>query len=181
MRLRRVIWNPWQSNEKLRNMKNQSFEVICHKQIRNARRGSKEKSAMKQFLMTVMSATFGDFLESNLCMLYVFSKLRKSTIQFFKWCAIQSWNEGVTAIGSRTPQAESQLRSAAKSAFCCEVISQLFLCVCEISETSFSPTKWFLVLPDICDRHFEIFFFRFLLSKSPDSPYNPPIIGFLSY
>ncbi|RVW98926.1 Transposon Ty3-I Gag-Pol polyprotein [Vitis vinifera] len=59
MRLRRVIWNPWKSNGKLRNMKNQSFEVLCHKQIRNARRGSKEKSAMKHFLMTVMSATFG--------------------------------------------------------------------------------------------------------------------------
>ena len=40
-------------------MKNRSFEVLFHKQIRNARRGSKEKSAMKQFLMTVMSATFG--------------------------------------------------------------------------------------------------------------------------
>ena len=40
-------------------MKNRSFEVPCHKQIRNARRGSKEKSAMKQFFMTIMSATFG--------------------------------------------------------------------------------------------------------------------------
>ncbi|KAL6310775.1 hypothetical protein AAG906_007419 [Vitis piasezkii] len=49
-RLRRVIWNPWQSNGKLRNMKNRSFEVLCHKQIRNARRGSKEKSAMKKIL-----------------------------------------------------------------------------------------------------------------------------------
>nr|CAN64097.1 hypothetical protein VITISV_044303 [Vitis vinifera] len=29
-------------------MKNQSFEVLCHKQIRNARRGSKEKSTMNQ-------------------------------------------------------------------------------------------------------------------------------------
>ncbi|KAL6319113.1 hypothetical protein AAG906_011191 [Vitis piasezkii] len=47
-RLRRVLWNPWQSNGKLRNMKNRSFEVLCHKQIRNARRGSKEKSAMNQ-------------------------------------------------------------------------------------------------------------------------------------
>ncbi|RVW24965.1 hypothetical protein CK203_117541 [Vitis vinifera] len=43
-RLRRVLWNPWQSNGRLRNMNNRSFEVLCHKQIRNARRGSKEKS-----------------------------------------------------------------------------------------------------------------------------------------
>ena len=59
MRLRRVTWNLWKSNGKLRNMKNQIFEVLCHKQIRSTRRGSKEKSAMRQFLMTVMSATFG--------------------------------------------------------------------------------------------------------------------------
>ena len=39
--------------------------------------------------------------------------------------------------GSRTPQVESQLRSAAKSAFCCEVISQPFLCVYEISRPCF--------------------------------------------
>ena len=37
-----------------------------------------------------------------------------------------------------------------------------------------------LKLPDMCDRHFEIFFCRYLLSKSPNSPCNPPIIGFLS-
>ena len=38
-----------------------------------------------------------------------------------------------------------------------------------------------LKLPDICDRHFEIFCFRYLMTKSPNSPCNPPIIGFLSY
>ena len=37
-----------------------------------------------------------------------------------------------------------------------------------------------LKLPDMCDRHFEIFYFRYLMSKSPNSPCNPPIIGFLS-
>ena len=38
-----------------------------------------------------------------------------------------------------------------------------------------------LKLLDTCDRHFEIFFFRYLMSKSPNSPCNLPIIGFLSY
>ena len=47
--------------------------------------------------------------------------------------------------GSQTPQDESQLRSGAESAFCCEVISQPFVDVCEISHTSFSPAKWSLV------------------------------------
>ena len=37
-----------------------------------------------------------------------------------------------------------------------------------------------LKLPDIFDRLFEIFCFRYLMSKSPNSPCNPPIIGFLS-
>ena len=64
--------------------------------------------------------------------------------------------------GSQTPQDESQLRSGAEPAFCCEVISQPFLDVCEISQTSFSPAKWFLKHPNICYRHWEIFFFRFL-------------------
>ena len=64
--------------------------------------------------------------------------------------------------GSWEPQGGSQLRSPARIACCCELISQPFLSACEISQTSFSPAKWSLVLPDICDRHFEIFFFRFL-------------------
>ena len=36
------------------------------------------------------------------------------------------------------------------------------------------------VLLKLPDRHFEIFCFRYLMSKSPKSPCNPPIIGFLS-
>ena len=35
------------------------------------------------------------------------------------------------------------------------------LSVCEISQTSFSPAKWSLMLPDICHRLFWIFFFRY--------------------
>nr|CAN82554.1 hypothetical protein VITISV_008505 [Vitis vinifera] len=37
-----------------------------------------------------------------------------------------------------------------------------------------------LKLPDISDRHLEIFCFRYLMSKSPNSPCSPPIMGFLS-
>ena len=175
------------------------------------------------------------FLKFIFYMLYTISKLRNSKIQCFKQCTIQSWNEGVTAItskslqaegrflhgygislllrefhshfaqccgippevsryllhiGSWTPQAESQLRSAAKSAFCCEVISQPLLCVYEISQpllcvyeisqTSFSPAKWSLVLPDIYNRHFGIFFFIYFCMNFHSSPCNPPTIRFLS-
>ena len=83
--------------------------------------------------------------------------------------------------GSRIPQIEWPLRNAARLAVCCEVISQPFLCLCEISQTSFSLAKWSLVRPDICYRHWEIFFIRFLLSKSQNSPWKPPIIRFLSF
>ena len=43
-----------------------------------------------------------------------------------------------------------------------------------------SAKEFLLKLPDISDRLFEIFCFRYLMSKSPNSPCNPPIIGFLS-
>ena len=166
-------------------------------------------------------------MKSNWCILYTISKLRNSTIQFFKRCAIWSWNEEVAAITSQSLRAEgSILQSAAKSPFCCEVISQPFctvwcisswscpiyaiswklrtsrwkptsqpcennlllrsdfaalLCVCEISQTSFSLAKWFLEHPDICYRHWEIFSIRFLLSKSQNTPCKSPITWFLSF
>ena len=59
MRLRRVIWNPWQSNGKLRNMKNQSFEVLCHKQNPECKEGKQREICHEAFFMTVISATFG--------------------------------------------------------------------------------------------------------------------------
>ena len=37
-----------------------------------------------------------------------------------------------------------------------------------------------LKLPDSCDRHFWIFFFRYFCINFHSSPCNPPIIGFLS-
>ena len=44
----------------------------------------------------------------------------------------------------------------------------------------YSAAEFLLKLPHISDRHLEIFCFRYLLSKSSNSPCNPPIIGFLS-
>ena len=142
MRLRRVIWNPWKSNGKLKNMKNQSFEVLCHKEIRNARRGSKEKSAMKHPWWQSCQPLLEHFLKSNLYMLYVVSKIRKSIIQCFKRFANQSWNEEVRAIGRRSLQAKGRiLHSVTKSPFCCEMISQPFCTVLWIFPWSF-PTRW---------------------------------------
>ena len=68
------------------------------------------------------------FLELNLCILYVVSKLGKSVIQRFKWCMNWSWNEEVITIGSQSHQAEGQFRRlrnhkrmVAKSIFGCEI------------------------------------------------------------
>ena len=63
MRLRRVTWNPWQSNGKLINMKNQSFEVLCHKQNPECKEGKQREICHEAFFMTVMSATFGELPE----------------------------------------------------------------------------------------------------------------------
>ena len=82
--------------------------------------------------------------------------------------------------GSRIPQAERPLRSVAKSAVCCEVISQPFVCICEISQTSFSPAKWSLMLPDICAPTLLDLFFRYFCINFHYSPCNPPTIRFLS-
>ena len=123
-------------------MKNQSFEVLCHKQIRNVRRRSKEKSAMKHSWWQSWQPLLEYFLKSNLCILYVISKLRKSIIKCFKRYAIRSWNEGVTAITIWSLQAEGRiLHSTAKSPFCCEMISQPFCTMLCFPPWSF-PSWW---------------------------------------
>ena len=119
---------------------------------------------------------FAQRCEITLLLRNDFAAILHSVVEFLLKFPDISWH-----VGSRTPQAERPLRSVAKSTVCCEVISQTFLCICEISQTSFAPAKWSLVLPDIYYRHLEIFFIRFLLSKSQNSPCKPPIISFLSF
>ena len=77
------------------------------------------------------------------------------------------------------PQVERPLHSVAKSAVCCEVISQSFVCVCEISQALFSPAKWSLMLPDICAPTLLDLFFRYFCINFHSSPCNPPTIRFL--
>ena len=50
----------------------------------------------------------------------------------------------------------------------------------KFSQVMLQAVKSTCVLPDICDRLCQVFFFRYLLFKSLFSPCNPPIIGFLS-
>ena len=70
------------------------------------------------------------FPKSIFYIIYTISKLRKSRIQYFKRCAIRSWNEEVAAIASQSLPVEwSIFQSVAKSPFCCEVIPQPFCTV----------------------------------------------------
>ena len=68
--------------------------------------------------------------------------------------------------GSLEPQGGSQLRSPASLACCCEMISQPSWVSAKSRRHHFSHAKWFLKPPDICYRNWEIFYIRFLLSKS---------------
>ena len=60
------------------------------------------------------------------------------------------------------------------------VAKMLFFCCENFVAILHNAMEFLLKLSDICDQHFEIFCFRYLMSKSPNSPCNPPIIGFLS-
>ena len=68
-----------------------SFIVFCNKQIMNVRRESKEKNLTRSIQEDNNCQPLLDhFLELNLCILYVVSKLGKSVIQRFKQCVIRS-------------------------------------------------------------------------------------------
>ena len=85
-----------------------------------------------------------------------FSKLRKSTIQCFKRWAIQSWNEGITVIASRSLQDEGRMLHDCEISLwlqkCCPFptkISQPFCTVPRCSpEASWyvRPTFWDILL-----------------------------------
>ena len=148
MRLRRVIWNPWQSNGKIRNIKSQSFEALksfAISKIRNARRGSKEKIYYEAFLMTIISATFGALPEVQFMHAICRFELRKSTIQCFKRYTIRSWNEGVTAIAIRSLQVEGRMLHG------CEIT---LLLRNDFAAILHSALEFLLKFPDICDRLF---------------------------
>ena len=94
--------------------------------------------------------------EVHFFMLYTIWKLRKSRIQRFKPCMIWSWNEEVTAFWRWLLQAEGRILHG------CEIS----LLLREFRSHFEQCTSVLLKLPDSCDRHFWIFCFRFLMSKS---------------
>ena len=76
-----------------------SFEVLCQKQIMNARRESKERNLTWRIQEDSNCwRHFEYFLKSISCILYVVSKIGKSEAQRFKRYMNWSWKEEVMAI-----------------------------------------------------------------------------------
>ena len=153
------------------------FKVLCHKQIRNARRGSKEKSAMKQFLMTIMSATFGalpgvQFMYAICC--FEAQEVDNPMLQTvhnleLKWMSYSHWKPITSSWRQISHGCEISLRLRNGVLFAAKFCSPL-------ARLRNFPEASRYLRPTF----FEIFCFRYLMSKSPNSPCNPPIIGFLS-
>ena len=148
-------------------MKNWSFEVLCHKQIRNAKRGSKEKSAMKYSWWQSCQPLLEHFLEFNLCYYMSFwsSGSQQSNALNSTWFRVEMKElQSLEADHSKLKEDFARLRNqpwATKMlSFCCEISQPSCMHSCGV----------LLKLPYICDRHFEIFCFRYLMSKSPNSP-----------
>ena len=143
----------------------------------NARRESKEKIITWRIQEDSNCWTLLEyFLEPISCILYVVSKLGKSAIQCFKRCMIRSWN-GVMTIGSRSYKAEGQFRGLRNHK---RLAAKWCPSSCEISQPTCTPTKFSWSFPIFVTDIFRFFCFRYLISKSPNSPCNPTIIGFLS-
>ena len=86
-----------------------SFIILCHKQIMNARRESKERTLTWRIQEDRNCWTLLEyFLESISIILYIISKLGKSAIQCFKRYMNQSWNEEVIEIGNQSHHVEGQ-------------------------------------------------------------------------
>ena len=60
--------------------------------------GNLELKNLMVFYTLNLKTNLEHLLESILYILYIISKLGKSAVQLFKWCANQSWNEEVMTI-----------------------------------------------------------------------------------
>ena len=85
-------------------------------------------------------------------------------------------NEEVIDIGSQSHQAEGQFRKLRNQPF----LAKWTLSACKIFAGHVTSCEIRLCAPRYLRPTLLDFFFRYLLFKSPFSPCNPPIIGFLS-
>ena len=198
MRLRRVIWNPWQAMGSLEEWRIKALKHFCHKQSGNAK-GKQRGFSHGALLMTVTAANFGALPDVQI--LHTICHLKAWEVNNpmpqtvcnldLKWGSYSRWKitapswrkkdfskvlrnqhfccgmvsqpfctvlwsspEASRRDGSQTPQDGSPLCKGVESAGCCEEISQPFLYICKISQTSFSPAKWSWSFPIVVHRLF---------------------------
>ena len=128
--------------------------------------------------MTVVAATFGALSEVQMMHFYIpfqSSRSQQSNASNSTQFGVEMKElQPLETDQSKLKANFTRLRNQPWAAKCCPFC-------CEISQPSCTHScSVLLKLPDICDRLFEIFCFRYLMSKSPNSPCNPPIVGFLS-
>ena len=137
-----------------------SFKVLCHKQIF----WSTSWSSIYAYYMSFRSSGSYQFNASNGTQFGVEMK------------ELQPLEADHTKLKANFAGLRNHKRRVAKSSFGCEMVSFML----RNSAALLHDYEILLKLPDICDRYFEIFCFRYLMSKFPNSPCNPPIIRFLS-
>ena len=143
-------------------MKNQSFEALKSFAISKSRMQGRETK--RNMIWSILEDShcqplLENFLDLNSCIQYVVLKLGKLAIQCFKWCAIQSWNEGVTTIGSQPLKAKGQFRRVTKSRGGLRnqpLAAKWCPSCCEISQPSCTAAKF-----SWASRYLRLTFFRF--------------------
>ena len=112
----------------------QALTIVSKPIKRNKEEKQRDKSNMKQLRMALQilrmlcqiqkdsssKTNLEHFLESIVYILYIFSKLGKSRVQRFKWCANRSWNEEVMTIWRQLHQAKNEFRSTKSK---CEIFA----------------------------------------------------------
>ena len=94
----------FQSNQEMQGRG--SEKEIHHEAILHG--DAKSSQAMRNSKDSSCKETLEHFMESIVYMLYIISKLGKSGVQRFKWCAIWSWNEEVMANWRQLHKAEKE-------------------------------------------------------------------------
>ena len=182
MRLRRVIWNPWQSNGKLRNMKSRSFEVLCHKKIQNVRKYTRtgRPDTPSEGVRIHHWRASGPHIQIGVAPGCAPPFAPGCTPPF---CTRLPRTFHPPDVHVRNSGAEWERRlfnfSGRKYPDHLIVVYPDGRAAILHSVAVFSWS--FLIFTTDILGYFEIFCFRYLLSKSPKSSCSPPIIGFLSY
>ena len=224
MRLRRVIWNPWQAMGSLEEWRIEALKHFCHKQSLECKGEAKrnqpwsilDDSNCSYFWSTSRSPNYAynmsfeslgsqqsnassrvqfgaemrklQPLEDNCIKLKEgFRKVLRNhhfVAEWFRSLFAQCYGVPLklrAAMEAKHLKLEVHFAKVLKQLAAMKKFRSSSWVPAKFRRPHLSPAKWSLVLPDICNRHLEIFFIRFLLPKCPNSLCKSPMIGFLSF